>query len=235
MNDANFSCSYGQSKVLSSEAPDTARVTGINWLAKLSKEEVQANIITFAPRGPDGGDDGGDQSAGNDNDNGDDDELDEELLAMLRVRGPAHSGNFDKYLRRGLHLNADVNSLIQACLRPREGCVIYAYVKVRGGSADFVRDAIATIKNERPPTPNRITISIQDVNANLDQHWRATEQAIKAAGCPVFVRYKRLVQPIWRWIKVDNWPDSEEKYVLAAELEPYNPSAVIRHDTTSRG
>jgi hypothetical protein len=42
------------------------------------------------------------------------------------------------------------------------------------------------------------TIIVYD-EGDIDVAWRATQDALIAHNCPVYVRGRRLVQPLWRW------------------------------------
>jgi len=156
--------------------------------------------------------------------------LPNELLAMLYLPDNGH-GNPVKHWPTRSHLfiafigaalrkyGIDENRILEITLDPTyaDGA-IGAHVEEEGGE-DYVRRAITdVINNMDVPEGDKRIIRLGDGNLT-DVHWRAAQEALLAAQCPVYVRAGSLVQPLWDWERIGGGNKQE---VLSAKLVKYN-------------
>jgi len=137
------------------------------------------------------------------------------LMQMLQLQGQPSGELFHSFINTALHMAVDEDTIIKACLdhEPPYGGSIARYVRENGGE-DYVKRVIASAANAPLVRTEKKLIRI--TGGHADDYWRTVETALRERKCPVFVRNKRLVQPLWRWHKDDG------RNVLSIELEPYN-------------
>src|SRR5262245_25022648 len=100
-------------------------------------------------------------------------------------------------LRKGI----DENVIIEAVLdSAHQGHAIYAHVMEQGGE-DCIKRQIEKAANELPTADEKGRTLILVEEGKLDETWRATQDALIAHACPIYVRGNKLVQPVWRWGK----------------------------------
>jgi hypothetical protein len=140
------------------------------------------------------------------------------LMHLVRMQGEPSQELLQALITRALQLGADEDNIVKACLEsePPYGGSIYKQVQANGGE-DYVKRVIASIVNATPTRAERRVIAIRQWDAHYDTYWRQVEEALIAAKCPVFVRNKILVQPLWDWHK-----DQDDRNILSIELESYN-------------
>jgi putative DNA primase/helicase len=146
------------------------------------------------------------------------------VASLLYIEGsgdyPSRSELLFAFIRLALDSAVDENDIVNAVLDPQlEGKGIYEHVEEKGGEAYIKKQIANAINKGNVPADekNRMTIRIED--GKLDEAWRATEQALFNAKCPVYVRGGKLVWPQWRWERVTIDDDRE---VLTAAFEQYN-------------
>jgi len=124
---------------------------------------------------------------------------------------------FIAFINAALRKGVDENDIVEAILNPTyAGNAIYAHVTDEGGE-DYVRREIERAVNEIPvDEKGRTLITVE--SGKLDETWRATQAALLAHSCPVYVRGNRLVQPLWRWEQ----SSADKRQVLTTYIERLN-------------
>ena len=153
-------------------------------------------------------------------------QLPRDLLNMLYLQGeapakyPSRSELFYVFLKKALRKNIDENIIVSSCLDTTYAdCSIYTHVQDNGGEDYVKRQIERAINDDEPATDDddkRATIKVEA--GKLDMAWRATQQALIDAGCPVYVRGDHLVQPLWRFEKIPQ----EGRDVLTAQFVRLN-------------
>jgi putative DNA primase/helicase len=117
-------------------------------------------------------------------------------------------------LRKGI----DENVIVTAILDPaHQGYAIYEHVQENGGE-DYVKRQIERAANEMPAVDEKDRTIIKVEEGKIDITWRATQEALIAHNCPVYVRGNKLVQPLWRWERAAG----DDREVLTAYFERLN-------------
>jgi putative DNA primase/helicase len=144
----------------------------------------------------------------------DDSSLPAALRNMLSLADNG-AGNFYSFIRAALSQTIADDLIVEACCDQSYGGAINKHVIAKGG-ADYVKRQIESAANE-PPTDHKGRTLIAVLKGRTDETWRATQDALIAHGCPIYVRGNRLVQPLWRWERADR-----ERSVLIARFEILN-------------
>jgi putative DNA primase/helicase len=135
---------------------------------------------------------------------------------------PTRSELFFAFINEALRKGIDENRIVEVTLDPAyAGYAIYAHVVDNGGE-DYVKRQIEQAANVYTDDKGRTFIQV--VGGKLDETWRATQQALIAHNCPIYVRGGRLVEPQWRWEKSS---DDEQRQVLTARFKSYNLSRLM--------
>lgn len=138
-----------------------------------------------------------------------------ELKSMLELQGEASEPLFNSFVNEALRKSVSESIVVQVCTNASYAGSIYKHVSASGGES-YVRQVILRIVNAHVPPSHKKTIRLLRRGVDTDKFWREVEEALRINKCPVFVRNKRLVQPLWRWNKSDG------ELVLSAELEEYS-------------
>src|SRR5262249_1335016 len=137
-------------------------------------------------------------------------ELPRELRLMLYVpdRGQGVSTGgyttrselFWAFICTALRIGIDENLIVESCCdETYSGNAIYEHVQGKGGE-DYVKRQIERAANDDAVSideDNKVIIRIR--SGKLHNEWRAVQDALIRAKCPVFVRGNKLVRPLWRW------------------------------------
>src|SRR5262249_32328797 len=153
--------------------------------------------------------------------------LPNELLTMLYLpdnghgnpvgHWPTRSHLFIAFINAALRKGVDENDIVEAVLDPTyTGNAIGEHVIEEGGE-DYVKREIERAANEMPIDEKGRTL-IKVERGKLDLIWRATQAALLAHSCPVYVRGNRLVQPLWRWEQ----SSADKRQVLTTYVERLN-------------
>jgi hypothetical protein len=154
--------------------------------------------------------------------------LPQELIDLLSLTGPQPGGRNSRhealwrFLHVALRMGVDENKIVESCLDASYAAgSIYQHVADNGGE-DYVKRQIEKALNE-PPADERGRTTITYDSGDPDMAWRATQDALIAHNCQVYMRgggggARRLVQPLWSWER----SSSDEREVLTMGLEYYN-------------
>jgi hypothetical protein len=139
---------------------------------------------------------------------------------------PTRSDALFGFLRVALNRGIDENHIIAAVLDNKyKGCAVYEHTSENG--LDYLERQIERAANYSDEAGNKRIIKVE--GGKKHEYWRATQQALMAAGAQVFVRAERLVEPLWR-LEED---ERNNRSVLAMKFVPYNLSRledqVARH------
>ena len=120
------------------------------------------------------------------------------------------------FLTEALRARVGEEKIIAACLDEQyRGCAIYQHCADSGGR-DYVERQVNKARETFYATNGKRVIKVERGKEYLA--WRETQRALIAAGCQVFVRGSRLVEPLWREEK----GAETDRPVLAMSLVPYN-------------
>jgi hypothetical protein len=167
-------------------------------------------------------------------------ELPPALRHMLYLTGEAPAGYasrselFWAFINTALRQGVDENRIVEECLNETYAAgSIYQHVQDKGreregGGEAYVKTQIEKALNEPEGVTGDQRAIIRMRDGKLDETYRAIEKALVAAKCPVYVRGKALVQPLW------GWEDTGEgtRQVLNAYLAKYNTAQltdIIQH------
>jgi putative DNA primase/helicase len=110
----------------------------------------------------------------------------------------------------------DENDIIAAVLDDKyKGCAVYEHCLDNGGE-DYLKRQIERAANYVDESGNKRIIKL--VGGEKHRIWRETQEALIAAGCQVFVRGERLVEPLWR-VEEDK---EKDRSILAMKFVQYN-------------
>lgn len=151
--------------------------------------------------------------------------LPHELRIMLHLTGatPADYKSRSEllwtFLLTALRKGLDENDIVAACLdNAYAGGSIFEHVKEKGGE-DYAKAQLEhALNNIDLPAGEKVLIRLIDGNTHNEQ--RLIQQALVDKKCPVYMRARTLVQPIWGWEDVDG----DGRQVLSAKFVKYNVS-----------
>jgi hypothetical protein len=150
-------------------------------------------------------------------------ELPQELRVMLYLTGdapadyPSRSELFYAFINAAFRKGIDENVIIDTCVdETYRGGSIYEHVQQNGGANYVKRQIERTLNKIGDGNSQRPIRRVEE--GKLDEDWRWTQQMLIEKKCPVFVRGRRLVQPLWRWEKTEEGA----RDVLAAAFVSYN-------------
>ena len=119
-----------------------------------------------------------------------------------------------------------ISMIIKACLdEGYSGNGIFEHVRENGGER-YVKEQIAHALNEASAVRPGQKAIIRHKSGGRHDATDATQAALIATGCPVYVRGGALVEPIWRWEKTSE----KNRDMLVTMFVRLNESRAQLHD-----
>jgi hypothetical protein len=142
------------------------------------------------------------------------------LESLLSIVGsgayPSRSELLFAFIIAAMRAGVDDNAIIAACLDDgHAGCGIFEHCHENGGDS-YVKRQIEHAANTTVEAGGKQIIRVS--KGNRHEAWRATQRAMIAKGCQVFVRGGALVEPLWRWEELEN----DGRGVLTMKFVRYN-------------
>src|SRR5262249_7769198 len=122
------------------------------------------------------------------------------------------------FINEALRLGIDESAVVDACLDDtHRGCSIRQHVTDNGDSREYVQRQVERAINDADTRREDGRIVVVVRSGETHKEWRKTQDALIAAGCPVYVRGGHLVVPLWRF---EALTDGD---ILTARVERMNP------------
>jgi hypothetical protein len=142
------------------------------------------------------------------------------VASLLSVTGsgsyPSRSELLFAFLNLALKAGVADEHIVTACLDDaHNGCGIHEHCRENGGE-DYVKRQLEHSANAiaAPGSGDKLAIKVR--RGFRHESWRATQKAMLAKGCQVFVRGGALVEPLWRW------DEHEGRGTLVMKFVKYN-------------
>jgi hypothetical protein len=146
------------------------------------------------------------------------------LLTTVGSGGyPSRSELLFAFVGGAMRAGINDDTIIEACLDSAlegHGYGIFDHCQENSGER-CVKRAIENVANMTEPTGGKQVIHVK--GGDRHEAWRATQRAMIAAKCQVFVRGGALVEPLWRWEEIKDDKDKDKGHgVLTMKFVKYN-------------